>query len=188
MKSRRRATFRLVFGILIVTVMIVAQAWAANEKVLHTFTYGKEGANPVAPLIIDAAGNLYGTSRIGGPYNAGTVFELIPKSSGRWTERILYSFKWGADGAQPQAALTLDSKGNLYGTAALGGGLGGSSCSGNGCGTVFKLTRGLKGKWTESVVYAFAGGADGQYPVANLIADDKGNLYGTTLEGEVSIF
>ena len=99
----------------------------------------------------------------------GTVFKLAPASGG-WTETVLYTFTGGSDGGEPYARLLSDAAGNLYGTTLLGGNIG-SACS-SGCGTVFKLTPG-SGGWTESVLYAFAGGTDGASPYDGL-AFDKG--------------
>jgi uncharacterized repeat protein (TIGR03803 family) len=133
-------------------------------------------------LITDSAGNLYGTTELGGAKNQGTVFELSPTSDGSWTESVLYSFTGGSDGAQPHAGLLFDSEGNLYGTTNFGGTTS-TTCS-KGCGTVFKLTPGSgPGDWSESVLYPFKGGSDGQQPYARLILDTEGNLYGTTLQG-----
>jgi len=98
----------------------------------------------------------------------GTVFKLA--SDG--TESVLYSFKGTTDGASPYSSLIADSAGNFYGTTYAGGGTG---CSGNGCGTVYKLAS----DGTESVLYAFQDGADGAQPYAPLVMDKKGNLYGT---------
>jgi uncharacterized repeat protein (TIGR03803 family) len=149
--------------------------------VLHAFTGGSDGAYPEAGLIADSNGNLYGTTRAGGASGVGTVFELMRPATagGAWTETVLHAFTGGSDGAHPEAGLIADSKGNLYGTTAGGGG------SGFGSGTVFELmppaTAG--GAWTETVRHAFTGGSDGLYPIAGLIADSKGTLFGTTMLG-----
>ena len=91
-----------------------------TETVLHNFGNGTDGALPAAGLIFDAAGNLYGTTEVGGFYGDGTVFELTPNGSGGWTEQVLFSFNL-ADGWYPYAGLILDAAGNLYGTTYTGG-------------------------------------------------------------------
>ncbi|MFI5115931.1 MAG: choice-of-anchor tandem repeat GloVer-containing protein, partial [Terriglobales bacterium] len=146
-----------------------------TEKVLHSFGGATDGVIPEAGLIFDAAGNLYGTTGYGGPYNWGTVFELTPAAGGTWTENVLYSFQGGADGAGPAAGLVFDAAGNLYGTTEVGGA---GVCQGNGCGTVFELTPAAGGTWTENVLYRFQSGADGANPYDALIFDAAGNLYG----------
>ena len=154
-----------------------------TQTILYNFTGSQDGAQPAAELVFDSAGNLYGTTTTGGSGSCnggcGVVFELQP-SSGNWSESVLYSFTGGADGAQPSAALSFDSTGNLYGTSVLGGNAG-SNCS-YGCGVIFKLTKG-SGGWTESAVYTFSGGNDGAYPYASVVFDTSGNLYGTTSGG-----
>jgi uncharacterized repeat protein (TIGR03803 family) len=154
--------------------------WAI--KVLHSFTGVMDGGIPLATLIFDRVGNLYGTARQGGVNNDGVVFKLAPNQDGSWTESVLYSFMGGADGAVPFAGLIFDQAGNLYGTTVEGGGSTQSACS-NGCGTVFKLAPNQNGSWTESVLYSFMGQADGAVPFASLIFDQTGNLYGTTEYG-----
>ncbi len=101
------------------------------EDVLNPYV----GSYPTGNLIMDSAGNLYGTSVFGGAYGYGSVFELTP-SSPYWTYTSLHDFTGGSDGGEPYGALLLDSKGNLYGTASMGGS--GGSCSG-GCGVVFEI-------------------------------------------------
>jgi uncharacterized repeat protein (TIGR03803 family) len=154
------------------------------EKVLHSFT-GKDGYAPGAGLSFDAAGNLYGTTTGGGAgcggTGCGTVFELTPRSDGNWTERVLHSFGVGEDGSNPYAGVIFDAAGNLYGTT-VNGGTSGSGCGGFGCGTVFELTPGSDGKWTETVLHNFVG-SDGAQPWASLIIDPSGSLYGTTFRG-----
>lgn len=138
-----------------------------KEKVLHTFA-GLDGGEPMAGLVRDKLGNLYGTAG-GGAYGYGTVFKLTPDG----TETVLYSFgSQPGDGAFPQAALILDKAGNLYGTAYVGGAYG--------CGTVFEVTP----DGTETVLHSFGGqSGDGVNPAARLVFDKHGNLYGTASEG-----
>jgi uncharacterized repeat protein (TIGR03803 family) len=152
-----------------------------TENILYTFSYqGTDGRYPMAGLTLDAAGNLYGTTETGGVFDYGTVFQLIRGTNGQWTETVLHSFNLnGVDGAFPEASLIFDSGGNLYGTTHRGGT---SVCSGQGCGTVFELKRGVGGQWAETVLYSFSG-KDGYNPVAQLILDVVGNLYGTTVDG-----
>jgi uncharacterized repeat protein (TIGR03803 family) len=157
-----------------------------TESVLYNFTGSEDGGQPYGSLAFDSSGNLYGTTNFGGSTNCnlgcGTVFKLTPGSGG-WTESVLYTFTGGSDGREPYARLLLDASGNLYGTTLLGGTIG-SVCS-SGCGTVFKLTHGSSG-WTESVLYAFEGGADGASPYDGLAFDPTGNLYGTAYAGGAS--
>jgi uncharacterized repeat protein (TIGR03803 family) len=152
---------------------------------LHTFTRGANGGQPYGGLVIDSAGNLYGTTEYGGKSSAcgslkcGIVFELT-QSSG-WTENVLYNFAGGAaDGANPLAGLVFDQRGNLYGTTQFGGDL--ATCT-KGCGVVFELSP-ASGSWMEQLLYAFTNSnGDGREPSANLIFDSFGNLYGTTSGG-----
>jgi uncharacterized repeat protein (TIGR03803 family) len=150
-----------------------------TETVLYTFTGGADGGEPLAGLAIDAQGNLYGTTAIGGTFGNGTVF-MLSFASGTWTESVLYSFRGGSDGSYPQAAVTLHN-GSIYGTTYAGGG---NYCLGapSGCGTIFQLQPGNNG-WTENVLYRFTNGADGAFPYASLILDPAGNLYGATTQG-----
>jgi uncharacterized repeat protein (TIGR03803 family) len=151
------------------------------ESVLYSFTDINGG--PEAPLIIDNAGNLYGTTvgfQGSGPSN-GLVFRLAPNGSGGYTESVLYAFTGGSDGGNSRAGLIRDSAGNLYGTTS-GGGNNSNNCN-NGCGVVFKLAPNGSGGYTESVLYSFTGGNDGWSPEAGLITDSAGNFYGTTAVG-----
>jgi uncharacterized repeat protein (TIGR03803 family) len=152
-----------------------------TEKVLHSFNCnGTDGIKPEAGLIFDAAGNLYGTTLLDATNSAGTVFELLPSRS-KWAEKVLHRFSTkDKNGYWPSASLILDKAGNLYGTTAVGGSTG---CFGHGCGTVFELILN-QGKWTEKVLHTFVpDGKDGRQPVASLIFDPAGNLYGTTSNG-----
>lgn len=152
-------------------------AWV--ETVLHNFGGGNaDGRQPQAGLVFDTQGNLYGTTWQGGTFNGGTAFELTPNSEG-WTETILHSFKGQSDGEAPLSNLALDPAGNVYGTTYDGG------CSGY-CGTVFKLTPGLEGQWTESLFRFPVSGDLGLRPDAALILDSAGNVYGTTAAGGIN--
>ena len=118
----------------------------------------------------DPAGNLYGSTALGGANGRGTVYKLTPGSGG-WTESVLYSFAGGADGASPEGSLVMDQAGNLYGTATYGGG------SDNG--VVYELSP-TSGGWTQTVLYSFNGGNDGGEPLTGVLFDPAGNLYGAT--------
>jgi uncharacterized repeat protein (TIGR03803 family) len=152
---------------------VVFKLKGSVETVLHSFG-GADGSHPAAALVRDKAGNLYGTTFYGGAAGAGTVFKLDPTG----TETVLYSFTGGGDGKFPAGRLVLDTAGNLYGTTSEGGVV---SCDNatDGCGVVFKVD--TTGK--ETVLYTFTGHADGGSPVAGLIRDSAGNLYGTTYVG-----
>ncbi len=165
-------------GIVFELTPVAGGGW--TEKVLHNFN-GTDGNFPMASLIADAVGNLYGTTFMGGTYGYGTVFELTrgPSAVG-WTEKVLHSFN-GTDGAGPYSGLIRDAAGNLYGTTQEGGTYSGIYCT-SGCGTVFELIPTVGGGWTQKVLHSF-NGTDGYDPEASLIFDAAGNLYGTTAEG-----
>jgi uncharacterized repeat protein (TIGR03803 family) len=156
-------------------LIAASPAQAQTETVLHNFEGSPDGSYPTTSnLTFDGAGNLYGTTEYGG-LGYGTVFELSPNGSGSWNETVLHSFTGGADGANPMNAnVILDSVGNLYGTTAFGGA--------NGSGIVYELSR-AGTNWTETVLYSFAGGADGVSPTTGVIMDPAGNLYGSTFFG-----
>ena len=152
------------------------------ETVLHSFNpSGGDGSGPNGTLIIDASGNLYGTTYSGGKdtcmpsydvHGCGIVFKLIPRPNGTWVEQILHKFDAGdVDGMNPSAGLLSDAAGNLYGTATYGGS--------NGVGMVFELTHGT---WTEKILFNLSNSA-GANPVAALTSDASGNLYGTASQG-----
>jgi len=145
-----------------------------TETVLYTFQGGRDGAIPDGSLLMDIAGNLYGTTTAGGgaPCNCGTVFRLAPDG----TETVLHAFQDGSDGGAPFAGVIADKAGNLYGTTYAGGN---TRCHGAGCGTVFKLTP----DGTETVLYAFEKLRYGQEPNASLLAGKDGLLYGTATAG-----
>ena len=167
-------------AVLAMALMLPADAVAASKyKLLHRFKGRADGRYPYAGLVFDSAGNLYGTTLEGGSLNAGTVFKLAPNSDGSWKESVLYAFTGSADGGYPLAGLILDAAGNLYGTKSGGG----NKCPAGGCGGVFKLTPNSDGSWTENSLHMFTSGADGNQPMASLIFDAVGNLYGTTTFG-----
>jgi uncharacterized repeat protein (TIGR03803 family) len=149
--------------------------WA--ESVLHSFANGDpDGQNPQSTLVIDAAGNLYGTAASGGAYNGGTAFELTP-NAGIWTLSVLFSFGgYVGDTNAPPSGMVLDSHGSLY-----GGGIGGTYNSGG----IVELSPGASG-WTENVLFSFGanglltGGFD---PFGQLLLDPSGDIYGATIYG-----
>ncbi len=160
----------------------VGSEW--SEKILWSFPQSRyDAAGPFDSLIFDSAGNLYGTTSSGGQYfSNGTVFQLSPTAEGAWTETILHSFgRDSSDGAGPYGNLIIDSTGSLYGTTSQGGKYG-CLCSSTG-GTVFKLTPGSDGTWTERILHNLGSGDDGEYPLAGLLMDGSGKLYGTTRFG-----
>jgi uncharacterized repeat protein (TIGR03803 family) len=133
-------------------------------------------------VILDHAGNLYGTTIAGGDKGSGTVFELTHNSNGSWHESVLYDFcslTSCSDGSGPSSGLIFDQAGNLYGTTFYGGR--GKS------GVVFKLSPNSKGGWSETVLHAF-GDKPGGLPYAGVIFDSAGNLYGTTYGDSNSTF
>jgi len=155
---------------------------AVKETTLYSFTGGNDGSFPHAGVIGDSKGNLYGVTSSGGANHAGAIFELSPPAEGQtaWTQTTLYSFTGGSDGSNPQAALMMDAKGNLYGTTYSGG------ASGNG--VVFELAHHKhKGTWTYRNLWSFTGGNDGGVPVGSLTMDSAGNLYGSTTQGGTGV-
>ncbi len=179
----------------VATLALVTLTWivsgtraaAQQESLLYSFDPARhDGMNPQSNLIFDAAGKLYGTTFNGGihgcfgmTFDCGTVFELSPAAGGGWTEKVLHNFGQGTDGVNPSAGLIFDSAGNLYGTTYEGGAYY--------YGTVFELSPTADGGWSEKVLHHFNyNGTDGMYPVASLISDASGNLYGTTFGGGTS--
>jgi uncharacterized repeat protein (TIGR03803 family) len=149
-----------------------------KERVLHRFSGGRDGRFCDGGLVFDNAGNLYGTTRLGGDYGYGVVFELTPNANGSWTENTIHQFSGvQKDGAYPYNTLIFDSVGNLYGTTLENGDI--CSYGSGGCGNVFELSPSTGGSWTETVLYRFNGGEDGGEPVGGVIMDNLGNLYGT---------
>jgi uncharacterized repeat protein (TIGR03803 family) len=150
---------------------------SGNETVLYAFKQEKKGYNPNPGLIRDTAGNLFGTTVLGGPGGAlGTVFKL--DSAGN--ETVLHTFRGKTDGSEPFSGLVQDSAGNLYGVTQTGGS---KNCNGQfppTCGLVFKVDP----AGNETVFYGFTGGTDGKNPYGELLIDAAGNLYGNADGGE----
>ncbi len=144
-----------------------------KENTLHAFQSSSDGGNPFGGVVFDNAGNLYGATSGGGPGGGGTAYELMP-SDGGWTFGVVYSFNGSAYLPGPYGSLTMDAKGNLYGTTTKDGA--------SGAGSVFKLTL-SDGGWTETELYDFASGSEGAVPYGSVLIDAKGNLYGTASQG-----
>lgn len=146
-------------------------ASGGTESILHSFSATgaakADGVFPEGGLVVDAEGNLYGTTYDGGAFHTGVVFKLSPQGA----ETVLHSFGSNGDGIHTQAGLIIDGNGNLYGTSFQGGAFG--------AGIVFKLDS----AGNETILHSFGSGTDGTYPHAGLLLDSAGNLYGTTEEG-----
>ncbi len=136
-----------------------------TESILHSFGFGTDGADPFTGVVLDAAGNVYGTTPIGGTGGDGTVYQLL--SSNQWAENILVNFD-GANGVNPIGSLIIDTSGNFYGTTLTGGQ--------NGGGVVFKLAP-SNGGWNYSMLYSFSSAKSCQ-SYGGLAVDDAGNLFG----------
>lgn len=177
--------FRALAALLIIALVSQKPAVAGTFKVLHQFTgtHVLGGASPQAGLVIDGAGNLYGTTLVGGigtgcgADGCGTVFKLSPPVTGetQWSYSVLHHFKnTDNDGAFPFAKLLLTTSGALVGTTQIGG-------TG---GVVFQLTPKAGGGWAYAVIYYFRGGKrDGLFPIGEVIEDSEGALYLTTQQG-----
>ena len=144
-----------------------------TSKANFLFAFGRYSGDAIQPngLVFDSP-NFYGATT-GGVEGDGAIFELQPATGGAWTESVIHSFETTVDGNSP-SGITFDASGNLYGTTCCGDTYNG--------GTVFELTP-SGGVWTETVLYVFTGGADGNQPNGGVTLDGKGNLYGTTHVG-----
>jgi uncharacterized repeat protein (TIGR03803 family) len=169
-----------------VIALSLVTATATTTEVILSFEE-EEGEYADTDLETDSAGNIYGTTVLGGEFGGGTVFQLSPTRTG-WNHTVLYSFTGGADGGEPYKGVSIDPGGysatdvsvgnSLYGTAVTGGS---GSCEG-GCGVVYKLTK-SNGTWNQTVIYAFTGGDDGSGPGARVTVDRSGDVYGMTPTG-----
>jgi uncharacterized repeat protein (TIGR03803 family) len=174
----------------LLTLSFAANAQSSAITVLHTFTGGSDGRNPLSGPIVGRDGSLFGTTNYGGtplPNGNGTIYRLTPPASTgeSWTKTTLYSFNWAVDGGTPYAGLAEGANGVLYGTNYSGGPLG--------YGTVYQLAppTAAGGDWTYSVLYNFTGGADAGQPYSGLVIGPGGVLFGTTqggLSGAGSVF
>jgi uncharacterized repeat protein (TIGR03803 family) len=149
------------------TFELIPSGAGYTESILHNFGSGTDGVSPGSGVVLDAAGNVYGTTAFGGTgecdMGCGTVYQLTP-SNGGWVENVLINFDL-TNGAFPQSNLVVDSSGNLYGTTSEGGE--------NGGGLVFKLTP-SGGGWTYSVLYSFSS----CFSYSGVTIDSAGNLFG----------
>jgi len=152
-----------------------------THKPLYTFKIGfYDGQKPEAGVLFDATGNLYTTTYFGGLYDQGTVFELIPQSSGLWKEKRLHSFGGTQQDGKNPVEIIFDSLGNIYGTTWIGGKYN--------LGVAYELMPQSDGTWKEKILHSFNwDGTDGFTPLAGLVMDARGNLYGATASGGTAL-
>jgi uncharacterized repeat protein (TIGR03803 family) len=145
--------------------------------VMHRFASSStDGQWPYGGLVMDKAGNFYGSTWLGGAYNHGTIFKFGRNKQGKWVETILYDFPDCLQGCMVEGTLAMDSAGNLYGTAA--GGM--NSCAGFACGVVFRLAPQPSGTWKYNVLVNLSETTGGLQPFYGVILDGKGHLFGVT--------
>ncbi len=181
----------------VVSILLASiTAHAQTFTVLHEFTGGADGSNPYSSLAMDRSGNLYGVAPFGGQQSCetqngigcGTAFKLSHRGSG-WTFSLLYEFTQGAGGSIPVGTPFIASDGTIYGTTDGGGNLNCRDTFGDGCGTVFRLRpqptfcASFSCPWTNTLLYTFTGGSDGNDPYTGVVLDGAGNVYGTTYAG-----
>jgi uncharacterized repeat protein (TIGR03803 family) len=175
---KQRAAALLVAGLFVVITLASPAVQAQSFNVLFDFS-GSNGQDPLY-LSVDAAGNFYGTTYLGGTHGFGAVYKLSRHGSG-WSMAPLYNFSGQEDGADPWSGVVTGRDGSLYGTTEFGGR--------NGAGVVYKLQpppaacKTAICYWTETVLYNFSGYSDGSGPQGHLVFDQAGNLYGTTVYG-----
>lgn len=177
-----------VLSITLASAIATASAAAGQTfRVIHSFSGSADGSTPNSTMIMDQAGNLYGTTSYGGAQpgfaGSGIVFKLVHRNSS-WVISPLYTFQGGSDGAYPGAPVAIGPNGKLYGTTSLGGNPG--CAAGLGCGTVYQLQppsracRSVLCPWTKTTLYRFTGGVDGANPAyGQLVFDNFGNIFGT---------
>ncbi|MGB8520669.1 MAG: choice-of-anchor tandem repeat GloVer-containing protein [Candidatus Tumulicola sp.] len=140
---------------------------------LYSFKGTPDAGSPYGGLVADSSGNLYGTTYYGGANGFGAIFKLVRNPNGSYRERVLHSFKGGADGSYSTSTLAFGNSTTLFGTTSSGGG----SCD---CGTIFKVDAKTG---AEAVLHSFGGAGDGAYPYYGMMVDSSGNFYGTTVAG-----
>ena len=185
----------IIAGVCVLIAFVGASPARAGYTVVHTFIDRRQSAEPLAPLIMDRAGNFFGTAASGGnagcvrygSTGCGTVFELEHDSASLtgWAEKVLFRFPGGNGPWFPMAKLTMDGAGDLFGVSADSQFGAPYDCFTKYCGTAFELSRPAQpgGQWTETTLYRFANGADGGNPASGLTPDGRGNFYGTTQTG-----
>jgi len=198
--SRIPSPLRVTIRALVIVALLSAaghySVQAQSFTILHSFTGGVDGAEPIGGLILDKAGNIYGTTSGGGldgfcgSHDCGQVFKLAKHGSG-WVLQSLHTFYGSpSDGSDPGTRLLIAPDGTLLGTTYFGGT--GQNCNfgyGTGCGTAFSLRppqtacKSASCPWVETVLYNFQGGHDGQHPTSGLVMDAAGNLYGVNING-----
>jgi len=143
-------------------------------KTIYSFKGQPDAGFPYGALTFDNSGNAYGTTYYDGANDLGAVYELAPRSTGEWKERVLYSFTGGTDGNSSISNVVFDAAGNLYGTTSEGG---------LGSGTIFKLSPGQHGQWVETTPHLFQGPPDGAFAYNGMVSDGAGSFYGATVHG-----
>src|SRR5436309_6815757 len=161
------------YGSGVVFELTPTQVGEWDFRTIYSFRGQPDGSFPYGALLFDRSGNIYGTTYYGGVNGIGAVYQLAPRPTDEWRERVLYSFAEGGDGNSPISHLNFDSVGNLYGTTSEGG---------LGSGTIFKLTRGPNGSWVESLPHLFQGPPDAAFPYSGMI-NRAGSFYGATTHG-----
>ncbi len=144
-----------------------------TEAVLFNFTLDYGSTPYPVGVVMDASGNLYGTTTHGGPYGVGTIYKLTP-TLGFWNRTILHTFTGSTDGANPYGGLAIDKSGTLYGTSYWGGTFG--------YGNVYELSS-TNGKWSQTILHAFSNNTDGANPFAGVTLDEAGHVYGVANTG-----
>ena len=182
MNARRTSrTFLAPIALAAITFSLALRAQAQTETVLYNFGPGWAGNYPDGTVVLDSAGNIYGSTQFGANC-CGTVYELSPVSGGGWTYKVLKGFSNSSYGSYVAPTLVRDAAGNLYGTTINGGNMS-VSCNGTGCGVVFQLSPTSSGQWSETVLHTFSGGPDGGNPFGSLLLGPDGSIYGTTIRG-----
>ena len=164
------------YGSGVVFELTPTQVGEWDFRTIYSFRGQPDGSFPYGALLLDASGNIYGTTYYGGANNIGAVYQLTPRTNGEWREKVLYSFQGGTDGNSPISNLVFDTARNLYGTTSEGG---------LGTGTIFKLSPVGGGHWMETVVHMFQGPPDGAFSYNGMVVDPFGNFYGATVHGGV---